>query len=116
MICDGTEWAEPSLSRLGCQLRVAISPARAAFAAPGPLGARHATYKVRICRTGTAGRFWCKWGGERAGKSDLRGILRSFQPCFGAQCFAALVPETVWRPNLRTRGSTGASGRLPGWR
>lgn len=64
-------------SRLGCQLRVATIPARAAFAAPGPLGARHATYKVRICRNGTAGRFWCIWGGERAGKSDIRGRVIS---------------------------------------
>lgn len=81
---------------VGYRLRVAITSARAAFAAPGPLGTRHAMYKFRICRNGTAGRFWCIWGGERAGKSDLRGRI---------------IYEDVFSPALELRVFCGASSR-----
>lgn len=76
-------------SPVGCRLRVAIIPARAAFAAPGPLGARHATYKVRI-------EVWCIWRGEPAGKSDLRGRV---------------VSEDVFSPALELRLFCGAGSR-----
>lgn len=81
---------------VGYRLRVAITSARAALAAPGPLGTRHAMYKFRICRNGTAGRFWCIWGGERAGKSDLRGRI---------------IYEDVFSPALELRVFCGASSR-----
>ena len=106
-------------SPVGCRLRVAIIPARAAFAAPGPLGARHARYKVRICRNGRAGRFGVYGEGSRRERVIYGGelSLRTFSALlWSSDCFAALVPERVWRPTLRKRRRTGPSGRLPGWR
>lgn len=96
MICDGAEWAGPRLFAGGLSAARGHHLARAAFAAPGPLGTRHAMYKVRICRNGTAGRFWCIWGGERAGKSDLRGRI---------------IYEDVFSPALELRVFCGASSK-----
>lgn len=71
------------------RLRVAIVPARAAFAAPGPLGAsmpRTRSEYAENCR----GEVWCIWRGERAGKSDLAGRVISedvFSPALELRLF-----------------------------